>query len=584
VTTPPLAPSASEAALSRVPRERGTWALSRRGLTTVVRLELRQRVRSSRWLLMLGLWFVTIAVIFGLTLAVIGGSDDAGAYLFGAIAFLVLTLGLLVAPALSATSVNGDRASGTLATMQMTLLTPSEMAVGKLLAAWGTALVFLAVGSPFLLASLALGGTSLPRAVVTLVMLALILLTVCAIALGWSALTARLASSAVLTYLSVAFLCIGTLIFFGLSVPLVQTDDKVQVLTTPPGYDFSSSTPLPRSECLVVTELRNRTHTEYTWWLLAANPYVVVADAAPRDPGTEDVLSVIGQGARAARDGAKEPVDECYGLRRRAARLRRVTAAVRSGVAPRAGGERPAGRARADGCGAQAADPGRHPATRNQDRLTTSAGPSGVQCGELRVGDDLVVRVQAQVGQHGMQHPQRAGRAVAPGGQVGELPPPEGLGDATGLVVAQPVGQCGGDVDKVVRERAAGQLDAGQGVDDVRVLVQPVQEILQRLPQRVDVGVRTGVRLEPLARHDVGDGAEPRARDQHLGHGEQQDRQCCLSLGTRGDLGEGLQVRACLTGGVVRHRREGVVVAWPRPGVDLSGHAPLLALSIGSPE
>ena len=309
---PPPPVAATAAGAPGPPPERGTWALSRQGLRTVIRLELRQRVRSSRWLLMLGLWFGTIAVIFGLTLAIIGGTEDAGAYLFGAIAFLVLTLGMLVAPALSATSINGDRSSGTLATLQMTLLSPAEIAVGKLLAAWGTALVFLAVGSPFLLVSLALGGTSLPRAVVTLLMLSLLLLTVCGIALGWSALTARLASSAVLTYLSVAFLCLGTLVFFGLSVPLVQTQDEVEVLQTPADYDYSSSTPLPRSECDVVTAVRSRTHTEYTWWLLAANPYVVVADAAPRNPDSEDVLSLIGLGARAARDGSRGPVDECF--------------------------------------------------------------------------------------------------------------------------------------------------------------------------------------------------------------------------------------------------------------------------------
>jgi hypothetical protein len=66
-------------------------------------------------------------------------------------------------------------------------------------------------------------------------------------------------------------------------------------------------------------------HTEWTWWLLAANPYVVVADAAPRAPELppgaageqyvgmdEDVLSLIQSGARAARDGASGVVDECW--------------------------------------------------------------------------------------------------------------------------------------------------------------------------------------------------------------------------------------------------------------------------------
>ena len=51
-------------------------------------------------------------------------------------------------PALAAQSVNGDRERGTLATLQVTRLTAGDIAVGKLAAAWGTALVFLAISAP----------------------------------------------------------------------------------------------------------------------------------------------------------------------------------------------------------------------------------------------------------------------------------------------------------------------------------------------------------------------------------------------------------------------------------------------------
>ena len=74
-----------------------------------------------------------------------------GAVMFGVVVLVVLALALLVAPALAAQSVNGDRERGTLATLQVTRLRAGEIAVGKLLASWGTALVFLAVTLPLAL-------------------------------------------------------------------------------------------------------------------------------------------------------------------------------------------------------------------------------------------------------------------------------------------------------------------------------------------------------------------------------------------------------------------------------------------------
>lgn len=118
------------------PARGDTWRLSWSGLRTVVQLELRQRVRSTRWVLALVIW---TAVIAGLSTLVWGAFreafDDAyygaespdpaeiaaqhaqaGRAMFGVVVFLVLALGSLVAPALSATSINGDRSAGVLAT------------------------------------------------------------------------------------------------------------------------------------------------------------------------------------------------------------------------------------------------------------------------------------------------------------------------------------------------------------------------------------------------------------------------------------------------------------------------------------
>lgn len=299
-----------------LPPHRGTWALSFTGILTVIKLELRQRVRSTRWILMLVIFFGVNLVFCGLTLGFAGITEDSGMYLFGVVAFIVFTLALLVSPALSSTSINGDRAAGVLAVLQVTLLSPAEIAVGKMLAAWVTACVFLATSVPFLLLAMLPGGTSIARLLVTVLMMMLILLAMCGIGLGWSAVTARTVTSVVMTYLTLAFLCLGSLLLFGLSLSFVHVEQTITVQENPPNVDPTGSyNSLPRSECVTVQRVEEVTHTEYVAWLLYLNPYVTVADAAPRGhgkPSDGDLFTWIGQGVRVAAAGPPEVQDRCY--------------------------------------------------------------------------------------------------------------------------------------------------------------------------------------------------------------------------------------------------------------------------------
>ena len=283
----------------------GTWTLTAGGIATVLRLELRQRVRATRWVVILVVWTALIGGLTALIWAAFGplsDVDDAGPLTFGTIVFLVLSLGSLVAPAMSATSINGDRAAGVLATLQTTLLSPAEIAVGKLLAAWTTALALFVTSAPFIVLAYLAGGTPIGRLLVVLLLLALMLGVVCAIGLGWSAVAARTSSSAVLTYLTVAFFGLGLPLLFGLSVPFVTSEETVTV---------TSSRALG-NECETQTQTMNVTHTERSWWLLAASPYVVVADAAPTDGGDpDDPLSAIRAGVREARLGPEYTQNWC---------------------------------------------------------------------------------------------------------------------------------------------------------------------------------------------------------------------------------------------------------------------------------
>jgi ABC-type transport system involved in multi-copper enzyme maturation permease subunit len=302
-----------------------TWSLTWHGVRTVAELELRQRIRSTRWIVALVVWFVVVGAITGLvwlsTRNVMGpdaGVDSPvrsyqGPMVFGLVVFFVLFLGLLVAPTLSATSINGDRSAGTLAILQVTLLSPFEIVLGKLLASWAAALAFLVVSVPFIGIALGVGGTPVLAMFVCLGVLALLLAAVCAIGLGFSALTARTSGSAVLTYIAVASLSALSPIVFGLTYLTNTHDETVRVWTVPASWT-GNTTPV----CEWQDQVQPVTHTERTWWLLAINPFVIVADAAPqpeiaaRTGVSVDPLGAIRTGVRSLRAGPAHEVDQCW--------------------------------------------------------------------------------------------------------------------------------------------------------------------------------------------------------------------------------------------------------------------------------
>jgi ABC-2 type transport system permease protein len=243
------------------------------GILTVARLELTVRVRAGRWRWLLGGWFVVLVGFTALlNLALSNAHDldgDRGTVMYGGLQLFLLALAMLVMPALTSQSVNGDRERGTLAVLQVTRLSAFDIAAGKLLAAWGTACVFLLASAPMVAWSMIDGGVPAIRVVIVTLVVILLLGVICAISLGLSALLSRGTTSSVLSYLSVFALTLGTLIAFGLATAAtIQT----RVVHFSPGPDAPSG-------CCTSDQTVDR--TDLTWWLLAPNPFVVLADAAP---------------------------------------------------------------------------------------------------------------------------------------------------------------------------------------------------------------------------------------------------------------------------------------------------------------
>lgn len=311
--------------------------MSWHGVTTVARLELRQRTRASKWVVVLAIWFGVIMLVSVLSYLALNDPDArSGAAMYDVVIFFVLGLGMLVVPSLTATSINGDREHGVLATLQTTLLTSADLVLGKLLASWVICGAFLVTALPFLAWAWVEGGVSGGRILLALVVLMLVLAVVCALGLMFSTLTARPVGSAVLTYLTLGALVFGTVIGFGLSAFLVNNRETVRVygipeefyqegIASPPLDEYGNPVPgserVPtRADCVEHDEVRDVTHTERIWWMLPLNPFVVVADAAPSDPPRNPEMGAgftpmrwISEGSRAARVGETGEVrQECW--------------------------------------------------------------------------------------------------------------------------------------------------------------------------------------------------------------------------------------------------------------------------------
>ena len=174
------------------------------------------------------------------------------------------------------------------------------------------------VAVPFLVILTVAGGSHWQALLAHLVILVFTLGAVCAIGLGFSGLTARPSASAVLTYLVVAALTVGTPLATAISASLVTSPQTV--VTYRVDYDGSSDEKLV---CKPAPEISTDdvTRTDRIWWMLAPNPFVALGDAtahAPQQPASASfgdpasLLSLAGQGVDIMRNPRPERVVRNY--------------------------------------------------------------------------------------------------------------------------------------------------------------------------------------------------------------------------------------------------------------------------------
>jgi ABC-type transport system involved in multi-copper enzyme maturation permease subunit len=337
-----------------------TWRLSPSGVATVISLEVKQRLRSRKIFIVLGVWLVLLAgatlfarVILVPNSAVISytngiqsasGLSDAqmGRAMFSVLIPFILAMSLVVAPAFTASSIASDREQGVLAVLQATRVSAAEIATGKLLASWLVAGGFVLFGTPFVGWAVYLAGFSIWQAVLCFLVMFLEVGLVAAIGLGWSAIASRTVVAVVLTYLSVFVLSVFSLLAFMLSAVFVSEHALVREwrLSGEQRYEYAvqleawsrgnpvsnvraPAPPLDKCDWDADYEYEgNIAHTEYTWWMLLFNPFVVVAEAAPLPPeapidwdayfyNNQDLQAQIKYYVRSAQLGEAAEVNNC---------------------------------------------------------------------------------------------------------------------------------------------------------------------------------------------------------------------------------------------------------------------------------
>lgn len=283
-------------------------------LRTIIGIELRQRVRSVAWYVLLGVFAVILIGLLVLSFASFSLWSGGNEWFFSIVIMLVLLLVLLVSPTLSGSAVNGDRDTATLAPVQVTLATTTEIVVGKFLAAWISGLAFLIVALPFLLVSTLAGALNPLVIFSSMLVLVIEVGVVAAIGVGLSAVVARPLFSVASTYLIVAALTIGTLLAFGLGATALRTTQvsvtrDFDTTAVPPGcnpYGSSDVEGCPtfgELDCVESRSYNDVPRFDRVWWVLAANPFVILADATPptydEEYGTPtDLFSQIAYGVR----------------------------------------------------------------------------------------------------------------------------------------------------------------------------------------------------------------------------------------------------------------------------------------------
>jgi ABC-type transport system involved in multi-copper enzyme maturation permease subunit len=198
-------------------------------LNPVLARELRERARSRRTFIILTIALAVLASILDLIYTATRPSaglesvfnsaalDSArnGRQIFDTMLLLILLLVCFLVPGLTAGSITGERERQTLVPLQVTLLKPRSIVLGKIASSLAFVVLMLIATTPLLAVSLILGGITTGAVAKGLLMIFATAILLACISVCISTLLRRSQSAVVLSYFATLMLLAGTLVIFG---------------------------------------------------------------------------------------------------------------------------------------------------------------------------------------------------------------------------------------------------------------------------------------------------------------------------------------------------------------------------------
>jgi ABC-type transport system involved in multi-copper enzyme maturation permease subunit len=202
-------------------------ALTLPPLNPVLARELKQRMRGRHVWMVVTLYLAVLAVIlrwvyvaasqdetFGFDGTLLA-SASVGRAIFQWLLFFMLLLVCFIVPGLTAGAISGERERQTLISLQITLLRPRSIVVGKLLASLAFVVLLILASLPLLSVPFLVGGVSLGEVVRGLVMVLATAVTLACVSLACSALLRRTQAATVVAYGITLAMVLGTLMVYG---------------------------------------------------------------------------------------------------------------------------------------------------------------------------------------------------------------------------------------------------------------------------------------------------------------------------------------------------------------------------------
>ncbi|MGB3734244.1 MAG: ABC transporter permease [Ilumatobacter sp.] len=243
----------------------------------VLNRELTERMRGPRAMIMLSIYLGVLgAIILLVYRATVSDNSNGfgsspvtqlagvGQSLFEWTLLLVLLLVLFLVPGFTAGSVAGERERQTLLPMQVTLLRPIDIVLGKIGASVMFTLLLVVATLPLLTVSYLIGGIRLVEIFQGLAIVLFTALVVAALSVACSTFMKRVQTATVVSYALVLLLLAGTGILYAMAwqIDASRGADPAD----PPG------------------------------WILAANPVVALADLSGDDPLDRQLQNDFGFG------------------------------------------------------------------------------------------------------------------------------------------------------------------------------------------------------------------------------------------------------------------------------------------------